>query len=260
MTEIIFGVHPVVEALRCRGEAVAEVIIAKGVRGPWLTEVRALARQYNLKLRIQERAALDRLCHTRQHQGILARVGKYRYISEDKLLARVHAGPEPPLVVAADCLQDPMNLGNLIRSAYAAGAQAVVIPKDRAVGVTPTVIKAAAGALEHLPVARVTNLAVFLRRLKESGLWVVGAEAQALQSLYDANLTGPLALVIGSEDQGLRSRVRQECDLLLAIPMAVAQLGSLNAATAGAIFLFEIYRQRLQASGLHSACSTPPTD
>ncbi|MBW1917963.1 MAG: 23S rRNA (guanosine(2251)-2'-O)-methyltransferase RlmB [Deltaproteobacteria bacterium] len=246
MSEIIYGVHPVLEALRQRGNIMEEVIVAKGARGRWLGEIRNLARQHGVRFRIQERTVLDRLCQSSRHQGIMARRADYRYLSEAELLDRVGTPPDLALVVIADCLQDPMNLGNLIRSAHAAGALALVIPKDRAVGVTPVVAKAAAGALEYLPVSRVTNLTEVLKRCKEKGLWVIGAEAQSPQSLYEADLTGPLALVIGGEGSGLRPRVRRECDFLLAIPMAAPQLGSLNAATAGAIFLFEILRQRRQ--------------
>lgn len=244
MAEIIYGVHPVLEALRQRGESLEEIIVAQGARGRWLEEARTLARKQGVRFRIQGRAALDRLCRTSRHQGIMARTGVYGYVSEAELLARALAGPDPALIVVADSLQDPMNLGNLIRSAHAAGAQALVIPKDRAVGVTPAVAKAAAGALEYLPVGRVTNLAELLKRLKDRGLWVFGAEAGAPQNLYEADLTVPLTLVLGSERAGIRPRLRQECDLLLSIPMAAPQLGSLNAATAGAIFLFEIQRQR----------------
>lgn len=258
MTEIIYGIHPVLEAMRRRGETLEEIIVAQGAGGRWLSEVRSLAQKHGVRLRIQERAALDRLCRSSRHQGIMARAGDYRYIPEEELLDRALSAAEPALLVVADSLQDPMNLGNLIRSAHAAGAQALLIPKDRAVGVTPAVIKAAAGALEYLPVGRVTNLAALLKRLKDHGLWVVGADAAAPQVLFEADLGGPLALVIGGESKGIRPRVAKECDLLLAIPLVAPQLGSLNAATAGAIFLFEIYRQRrLRTSVGPSLPSTP---
>ncbi|OPX19135.1 MAG: 23S rRNA (guanosine(2251)-2'-O)-methyltransferase RlmB [Desulfobacca sp. 4484_104] len=248
MSEIIYGVHPVLAALRQRGNTLEEVIVAKGAAGQWLEEVRRLARQHQVRFRVSERAGLDRLCQTSRHQGIMARVAAYRYLPEAELLDRIAVQPKSALVVVADCLQDPMNLGNLMRSAHAVGAQGLVIPKHRAVGVTPAVAKAAAGAAAYLPVARVTNLSNFLKDCKAQGLWVVGAEAQAVQSLYTADLTGPLTLVIGGEGSGIRPRVRRECDLLLAIPMATPQLGSLNAAVAGAIFMFEILRQRQQQS------------
>jgi 23S rRNA (guanosine2251-2'-O)-methyltransferase len=249
MTQIIYGRQAGLAALRRSGASLEEVIIAQGVAGGWLAEVRYLARAAGVKVRVQERAALDRLCGTANHQGILARRAGYAYGTGEELLEGLPSLAEPALLVAADGLMDPMNLGNLARSALAAGAQGIIIPKDRAVGVTPAVLKAGAGALEYLPVFRVTNLANTLLRLKDAGLLIVGTEAQAPQSLYAADLTVPLVLVIGSEDRGLRPRVRQQCDLVLSIPLATPEIGSLNAAAAGAVALFEIRRQRLKKEG-----------
>jgi 23S rRNA (guanosine2251-2'-O)-methyltransferase len=243
---IIYGRHPVLAALRQPDAPLEEVIIAQGVKGNWVNEVRQLARSLGLPLRVQQRAALDRLAGTAHHQGVLARRGSYRYYHLDDLLEHLASLTETPLLVAADGITDPMNLGNLSRSALAAGSHGLIIPKDRAVGVTPVVIKAGAGALEYLRVYRVTNLAESLMRLKEAGLWIIGTDAQAPQSLYDTDLTMPLVVVIGSEDKGLRPRVRQHCDTMVAIPLAAPEIGSLNAASAGAVFLFEIHRQRLQ--------------
>ncbi len=249
MTEIIYGRHPVLAALRRPESPLEEVIAAAGVRGPWLEEVRRLARAAGVRFRVRERAALDRLCGVPHHQGILARRGAYACLSQEELLDRLRELPEPALLAAADGITDPMNLGNLCRSALAAGAHGLIIPKDRAVGLTPAVAKAAAGALEYLPVFKVTNLADCLGRLKDAGLGIVGADAAAPQSLYQADLTGPLILVIGGEEKGLRPRVRRQCDLILAIPQAAPEIGSLNAATAGAVALFEVRRQRLSAAG-----------
>ncbi len=246
MSHIIYGRHPVLAALRQPDAPLEEVIIASGVKGNWVNEVRQLARILGVRLRVQERAALDRLAGTAHHQGVLARRGSYRYYQLDDLLDHLASLAETALVVAADGITDPMNLGNLSRSALAAGSHGLIIPKDRAVGVTPVVSKAAAGALEYLRVYRVTNLAESLMRLKEAGLWVIGTDAQAPQSLYETDLTVPLAVVIGSEGKGLRPRVRQHCDTMVAIPLAVSEIGSLNAASAGAVLLFEIHRQRLQ--------------
>jgi 23S rRNA (guanosine2251-2'-O)-methyltransferase len=246
MTQIIYGRHPVLAALRQADCLLEEVVIAQGTQGHWLGEVRRRARAAGVRVRELERPALDRLAGTTHHQGILARRATYTYKSESELLDLASNLSEPPLLVAADGLTDPMNLGNLSRSAYASGAHGLIIPKERAAGVTPAVLKAAAGALEFLPIFRVTNLADCLKRLKETGLTIVGTDSRAEKSLYDADLTGPLALVIGSEDKGLRPRVRQQCDLLVAIPMARAEVGSLNAAAAGAVVLFEIRRQRLK--------------
>ncbi len=246
MTQIIYGRHPVLAALRQADSPLEEVVIAQGTRGHWLGEVRRLARAAGVRLRELERPALDRLAGTTHHQGILARRAVYAYHSEEDLLDLVASVAEPPLLVAADSLTDPMNLGNLSRSALAAGAHGLIIPRERAAGVTPAVLKAAAGALEYLPLYRVANLADCLLRLKDAGVKIIGADARAAVSLYDADLTGPLALVIGSEDKGLRPRVRQQCDLVVAIPMARPEIGSLNAAAAGAVVLFEARRQRLR--------------
>ena len=248
MTQIIYGRHPVVAALRQPDNPLEEVIVAQGAGGHWLPEVKRLARAAGVRLRIPERAVLDRLCDTPNHQGIAARRGSYIYRGLGELLDDLAGLTGPALLVAADSLTDPMNLGNLCRSAYAAGAHGIIIPKDRAAGVTAVVIKAAAGALEYLPVYRVTNLADCLARLKEAGLTIVGTAADSPQTIYDTDLTQPLALVIGSEDKGLRPRVRQQCDLVASIPMAAPEIGSLNAATSGAVALFEARRQRLMAA------------
>lgn len=245
--KIIYGVHPVLEALRQQGDIIEEVIIARGSRARWFEEVKSLAQKHGVRFRLAESAWLNRISGWANHQGILARTFGYRYISEDELWGRLREAGDNALTVVADCLQDPMNLGNLLRTASAVGAQGVLIPKDRAVGVTSVVAKAAAGALAHLPVCRVTNLTEAINRLKAKGLWVIGTQATAAQHLYAVDLTGPLALVIGSEGQGLRPRVQQACDLLLSIPMAAGGVESLNAGTAGAVFLYEIYRQRFLA-------------
>lgn len=252
MSRIIYGRHPVLAALNQPEAAVEEVIIAQGLREAWVNEVRRLARSLGARLRILERAALDRLAGTAHHQGVVAKLGGYRYYRLEELLEYLSGLSEVPLVTAADGITDPMNLGNLSRSTLAAGGHGLIIPKDRAVGITPTVSKAAAGALEYLRICRVTNLAESLVRLKEAGLWVIGTDARATQSLYDTDLTVPLVVVIGSEDKGLRPRVRQQCDLVVAIPLAFPEINSLNAAAAGAVVLFEARRQRLQKQALAS--------
>jgi len=249
MPQIIYGRHPVMAALRQPDTPLKEIIVAQGAGGHWLHEVKRLARAAGVRLRLAERAALDRVCGTPNHQGIAARRGSYVYRSLAELLDDLAILTEPALLVAADSLTDPMNLGNLCRSACAAGAHGLIIPKDRAAGVTPAVAKAAAGALEYLAVYRVTNLADCLARLKDAGLAIVGADAASRQTIYDTDLTQPLALVIGSEDKGLRPRVRKQCDLIVSIPMAAQEIGSLNAATSGAVALFEARRQRLMQQG-----------
>jgi len=245
MTTIIYGRQPVLAALRRKEGPLEEILVAEGLGGRTFSEVRELARNAGVRLKQVPRSALDRLCRTANHQGLAARRAVFAYQELEELLEKLAGLREPVLLVVADSLTDPMNLGNLCRSTLAAGAHGLIIPKDRAAGITPAVIKAGAGALEVLPVCRVTNLAETLIRLKEADLWVVGADAGATQSLYETDLTMPLALVIGGEDTGIRPRVRQQCDLLVAIPFASQAIGSLNAASAGAVALFEIRRQRL---------------
>jgi len=242
----------VLAALRRPEAGLEEVILARGLKASWLTEVRRLSQARMVRLRVRDRTFLDRLCGTTHHQGIAARRAPYEYKKLPELLDSLPSLSEPPLLLAVDGLTDPMNLGNLCRSAVAAGAHGLIIPKDRCVGVTPTVVKAAAGALEFLPVYRVTNLAKSLRLLKDAGLTVIGTDAQAPLSLYDADLSQPLVLVIGGEDKGLRPLIRRHCHLLVAIPLAPTEISSLNAATAGAVALFESRRQRTR---LKSPCA-----
>jgi len=249
MGDIIYGRHPVLAALRRADSPLEEVMVARGTRGGWLEEVRHLTRVAGVRFRVTERAALDRVCGTPHHQGVAARRAAYTYGSEEDLKAHLAGLPPPALLVAADGLTDPMNLGNLARSALAAGAHGLIIPKDRAAGVTPAAAKAAAGALEYLKVFRVTNLSRCLGHLKGMGLTVIGTAADASLSLYEADLTVPLVLVIGGEDKGLRPLVRRQCDLVLSIPLATLQINSLNAAAAGAVALFEVRRQRLIGGG-----------
>lgn len=248
MTTIIYGRQPVVTALRQGRTPLEEILVAEGIGGKFFSEVRDLARAAGVRLRQVPRPALDRLCRSANHQGVAARRAVFAYQELEDLLEGLAGRKEPALLVAADSLTDPMNLGNLCRSALAAGAHGLIIPKDRAAAVTPVVMKAAAGALEVLPVCRVTNLAATLMRLKEADLWVVGVESGVPQSLYEADLTGPLVLVVGGEDTGIRPRVRQQCDAVLSIPMASEAVSSLNAAAAGAVALFEVRRQRLLAA------------
>lgn len=255
MPQIIYGRHAVLAALRQSDCYLDEVVLDKGAAGGWLAEVRHLCRSKGLRLRLLERGALDRLAGTTHHQGILGRRTGYSYRSEAELPDILAALPEPPMLLAADSITDPMNLGNLARSALAAGAHGLIIPRDRAAGITAAVAKAAAGALEYLAVYRVTNLADCLLRLKESGVYIIGTDAASRQSIYEADMTVALALVIGSEGKGMRPRVRQQCDLVVSIPMAAPEIGSLNAATSGAVALFEARRQRLLNLGVYSAVS-----
>jgi 23S rRNA (guanosine2251-2'-O)-methyltransferase len=241
---VLYGVNPVRELLRAGGEGLSELWVAEGSQtSRALGEVERLARDAGAKLRTAPRPKLDRLAGTTHHQGVVAVVADYRYRDLGDLVDAAAASGAPPLLVLLDGIEDPQNLGAVIRSAHALGAHGVVITKDRAAGITPAAAKASAGAVEHCPVARVTNLSHALEELKEAGLWSVATAADADRTLDELDLTGPTALVIGSEGSGIRPLVRKHCDLAARVPMA-GQVGSLNASASAAICLYETARQR----------------
>jgi 23S rRNA (guanosine2251-2'-O)-methyltransferase len=243
----LYGVNPVRELLRAGGEGLAELWLAEGSeRARSGAELARLARDRGAKVREAPRAKLDRLAGTDRHQGVVAVVADYRYHDLEALLARAAGRGGPPLLVVLDGIEDPQNLGAIIRSAHALGADGVVIPKDRAAGITPAAAKASAGAVEHCPVARVTNLAQALDRLKEAGVWTVATDGDAPDDLGSVDLTVPTALVLGSEGSGVRPLVRRTCDRVARIPMR-GKVGSLNASAAAAIALYEAARQRARA-------------
>jgi 23S rRNA (guanosine2251-2'-O)-methyltransferase len=240
----VYGVNPVRELLRAGGEGPSELWLAEGGdRGRAFAELARLARERGAKVREAPRPRLDRLAGTDRHQGVVAVVADYAYHDLDHLLAAARAAGEPPLLVVLDGIEDPHNLGAVIRSAHALGAHGVVIPKDRAAGITAAVVKASAGAVEHCPVARVTNLSQALTELKEAGVWTVATDAGAADSLADVDLAAPTAIVIGSEGSGVRPLVRRTCDRTARVPMK-GKVGSLNASAAAAIALYEAARQR----------------
>jgi 23S rRNA (guanosine2251-2'-O)-methyltransferase len=186
---------------------------------------------------------LDRQVRGATHQGVLLEVGPFPYADPDALVARLQAESEPGFLLVLDGIQDPQNLGAIVRSAEAAGVHGCILPRDRAAGVGPAAVRASAGATEHLPIGRVTNLAAFLEFLRGHGFWVVGTDATQGRALFGADLRGPVALVIGGEDRGLRPLTRRRCDMVVRIPSR-GRVASLNASAAAAVCLFEIARQR----------------
>jgi 23S rRNA (guanosine2251-2'-O)-methyltransferase len=241
---VLYGVNPVRELLRGGGEGLAELWLAEGgARGGAFAELERLGRAAGAKVRHAPRPKLDRLAGTDHHQGIVAVVADFRYAEVDELLSAAEASGRPALIVVLDGVEDPHNLGAVIRSAHALGAHGVVIPKDRAVGVTPAVAKASAGAVERCPVARVTNVSKTLEALKEAGIWSVALAADGEKPLGDVDLRGPVALVLGSEGEGLRPLVRRTCDLSAAIPM-MGGFESLSVSASAAVALYEAARQR----------------
>jgi 23S rRNA (guanosine2251-2'-O)-methyltransferase len=239
----VHGVNPVRELLRSGGEPPTELWLARGGGQGRLAELAQLARERGAKVRLVPRERLDRLAGTDRHQGAVAVVADFRYREPEELLERAAARGEPPLLLLLDGIEDPQNLGAAIRSAHALGAHGVIIPKDRAAGVTPAVAKASAGAVEHCPVARVTNLVQQLERLQGAGLWSVALAADGEQELSSVDLACPTALVVGGEERGVRPLLRRSCDRVARIPLK-GQIGSLNASAAAAIALYEAMRQR----------------
>lgn len=241
---VVYGMNPVRELLRTAGEGLGELWLAEGgARGAAFAELERVARERGAKVRTAPRAKLERLAGTDRHQGVVAVVADYRYAELGEILERARAAGRPPLVVVLDGVEDPHNLGAVIRSAHAMGAHGVVIPRDRAVGVTPAVAKASAGAVERCPVARVVNVAKTVDSLKEGGVWSVALVQDAERPLRELDLKGPTALVLGNEGEGIRQLVRRSCDLEARIPMA-GDLESLSVSASAAIALYEVARQR----------------
>jgi 23S rRNA (guanosine2251-2'-O)-methyltransferase len=239
----VYGVNPVRELLCAGGDGLSELWVAQGVERGRLADLVRMARERGAKVREAPRERLERLAGTDRHQGIVAVVADYRYRDLDDLLAAARAAGEPPLLVVLDGIEDPQNLGAVARSAHALGAHGLVLAKDRAAGVTAAAVKASAGAIEHLAVARVTNLSQALEELKEQGVWALAAAADGDDAIADVDLTVPTALVVGAEGSGVRPLVRRTCDRTVRIGMK-GKVGSLNAAASAAILLYEAARQR----------------
>jgi 23S rRNA (guanosine2251-2'-O)-methyltransferase len=245
MREVIYGRQPVREVLRAGRRQVFKLLLAHGVKPAGIVaEVLALAESANIPVQMVDRQNMDTLGGEVHHQGLAAEVSGYPYLDLAVLIAAVKGAGESPFLLLLDHVQDPQNLGSLLRTAEAAGAHGVVMPARRASGVTPAVVRASAGAAEHVRVAQVPNLVQAMERLKVEGVWLAGLEALPQAQLYtQADLTGPLGLVVGSEGQGLTRLVREACDYLIRLPM-VGQVASLNAGVAAGIALYEACRQR----------------
>ena len=239
--EIIYGVNPVMEALR--GSRRAFELFLAGGADRRLDKLVQQAGEKGVPVRRRDRVSLTRLAGSEHHQGAVLRVEPYPYAELSNILDRWKERGEQGLIMVLDGIQDPHNLGALIRSAACAGADGVIIPKDRAVGVTAIVEKVSAGGVETVPVARVANIAQTLESLKKEGFWIFGAAGEADGNLYRQDFRGHTVLVIGGEGEGLRPLVRKQCDVLVSIPLK-GTITSLNASVAGGIMLFEVVRQR----------------
>ncbi len=242
--KFIYGIRPVLEALRAERQVLNKVLIVEGRESPTLRSLRQMAREKDIPVHIRSREALSSLAGTENHQGVVGITAGSPYSTWDDLLDRIKAAEGRTIVLILDSVEDPQNLGSLIRTAEASGVQGIILPKDRAVGITPVVVKASAGAVAHLPVIRVTNLANALEDLKKEGFWIVGADPQGDHNLYEMKFDMNVGLVIGSEGKGVRPLVLKKCDYRVSIPLK-GKISSLNAAIAGAVILFEIRRQQL---------------
>lgn len=235
------GRNAVKEAIKA-GREIERILISNGPNDGSVREIAAQARKNGVQVQEVERIRLDRLSKTGVHQGIIAFVAAKEYCSVDDILDRAKSKGEDPFIIILDGITDPQNLGSIIRSAECAGAHGVIIPKHRAVGLTPVVAKASAGAIEYMPVAKVTNTAQTIQRLKKQGIWIFGAAMDG-EPCVRTNLRGPIGIVIGSEGSGLSQIVRKSCDRIISLPVR-GNVDSLNAAVSAAVIMYEAIRQR----------------
>lgn len=244
MTEnIIFGIHPVQEALRS-DVTFERLYISEGRRGKALSDILRLAKTRKVDVRFEPWERLNaRVGKKDAHQGIVALLAAYNYVEFEDVLARTQRAGIPSFLLLLDQIQDPHNLGAMLRSAECAGVQGVILTKHKASGITPAAIKVSAGATAHLPVCRVTNLSTAIDELKQAGMWIIGTSDKATERYTDVDLTIPIAIVIGNEEKGLRRLVAEKCDRLVSIPLH-GKISSLNASVAAGILLFETCRQR----------------
>lgn len=242
MSDVVFGTHPVLELLRLRRRSVIRVVMAGGRGGAVAERIAAAARDAGVTVQRQPEKALDRMAAGGAHQGVVAFVTGANYADAAEVLERIRQSPNPALVVVLDGVQDPRNLGAVIRTAAAAGADGLFLPERGAAGLTAAAIKVSEGAAESIPVCRVGNIVQFLKSLKEQEIWVVGLDPGAARPWTAFDLTMPVALVMGGEE-GLRRLARETCDEVVAIPLA-AGVESLNLSVAAGVILFEAVRQR----------------
>ncbi|NGM85377.1 23S rRNA (guanosine(2251)-2'-O)-methyltransferase RlmB [Paenibacillus sp. 7124] len=245
--EILAGKHSVLEALRA-GRTLNKIWIAENAQKALTAPIVAEARQAGVIIQHVDKRKLDQLAPGVQHQGVVAQAAPYAYAEVEDLLAAAEAKGEPPFLLLLDEIEDPHNLGSILRSADCTGVHGVIVPKRRSAQITATVSKTSAGAVEYVPVARVTNLGQTIDRLKELGIWVVGTDVDTDQDLFASDIfTGPVAVVIGNESKGMGRLIREKCDILLKLPM-LGRINSLNASVAAGVIMYEVVRRRRSLS------------
>ncbi|WP_018131261.1 23S rRNA (guanosine(2251)-2'-O)-methyltransferase RlmB [Effusibacillus pohliae] len=240
--EQLEGRHPVLEALKS-GRQLNKILLAEGAEGGSVNDILTRAKERGIVVQRVPKAKIDAAAVTRNHQGVIAYLAAKEYVDLEVILQAADRSPRPGLIVVLDEIEDPHNLGSILRTADGVGAHGVVIPKRRAVPLTATVAKASAGAIEHIPVARVTNISQTLEMLKRAGYWVIGTDVNADSMYYQVDMTGPIVMVIGNESKGLGEVVKKRCDYLVRLPM-IGQVQSLNAGVAAGVLLYEAVRQR----------------
>jgi len=244
--DYIIGKNPVMEALRAERD-INKILIAESSQRGQMQQLIQLAKEANVIVQFVPNKKIDQISDE-NHQGVLAYVAAYQYAEMDDLFAAAEKKNEPPFFLLLDEIEDPHNLGSIMRTADAVGAHGIIIPKRRAVGLTATVAKASTGAIEHIPVVRITNMARTIDELKERGIWIAGTDASGKQDYRQFDGTLPIGLVIGSEGKGMGRLVRDKCDFLINLPMA-GKVTSLNASVAAALLMYEVYRRRHPLEG-----------
>lgn len=242
--DLIIGRNAVIEALKS-DRTIESVLIAKGDTKGSITVLLALAKEKRIVVKEVERKKLDQLSENGNHQGVIAYVTPYKYTEVEEILEHAKSKGEAPFIIILDEIEDPHNFGAIIRTAEICGAHGIIIPKRRNVGVTPVVYKSSAGALEYMKIAKVSNINATIDYLKKEGIWIYGAHMETQTYCYDANFSGPAALVIGSEGKGISKLTKEKCDVLVKIPM-MGKITSLNASVAGGILMYEILKQRIK--------------
>lgn len=244
--EYIVGKNPVIEALKSNRD-INKILVAEGSQHGAMQQITLLAKERNVLIQFVPKKKIDQITD-QNHQGVLAYIAAYQYAEMDDLFAVAAEKNEPPFFLLLDEIEDPHNLGSIMRTADAVGAHGIIIPKRRAVGLTATVAKASTGAIEYIPVVRVTNMARTIDELKERGIWIAGTDAKGKEDYREFDGTLPLGLVIGSEGKGMGRLVRDKCDFLIHLPM-VGKVTSLNASVAAALLMYEVYRRRHPLEG-----------
>lgn len=241
--EVVAGKHSVTEALKS-GRTINKIWIAENAQKHLTLPIIAEAKKLGIVIQHVDKRKLDQMVPGVQHQGVVAQTAPYAYVEVDDLLKAAEEKGEPPFLLLLDEIEDPHNLGSILRTADCTGAHGVILPKRRSAQITATVSKTSAGAVEYVPVARVTNLGQTIDQLKEMGVWVVGTVVDAVQELYDTEVfDGPVAIVIGNENKGMGRLIREKCDVLVKLPMA-GKINSLNASVAAGVVMYEVLRRR----------------